>query len=145
MEFKGRKAWKKNRSVLKKRTTPGGQIIYKGETEVYEEDEDGKRVAIKTDRFLIRVAKAASQQVTGTTAEAMLNGVTAEATRPSRGSAVMGVGPRARIGVVGSAKPYARRNTISPSATMAIARAGTPRPVDSSMTMESIAYGTPGA
>lgn len=70
MEFKKRKAWRQNRSVLKKGTTPGGQIIYKGETDVYEEDENGNRVNTKTDRFLIRVGKAASRQVTGTTADA---------------------------------------------------------------------------
>ena len=66
MDFKDKTHWEKNRSVLKKGTSPGGQIIYKGEAHLYEEDEEGKRKRRKeAHRFLIRIGKKVSEAVEG--------------------------------------------------------------------------------
>jgi integrase len=70
MKFKAESAWKLNRSVLKKGTSPGGQIAYKGQVPGYDEDEDGERVQVKRHKFMVRVGKRPAEIVEGTTHDA---------------------------------------------------------------------------
>lgn len=66
MKFKAEQAWKLNRSVLRKGTAPGGQIIYKGQVPGYDEDQDGNRVQVKRHKFMVRVGKRPAEVVEGT-------------------------------------------------------------------------------
>lgn len=70
MQFKRESQWRENRSVLRKGTSPGGQVILKGTTVQYVETADGTRTKVPTYRFLIRIGKHVSETVEGTPQDA---------------------------------------------------------------------------